>query len=44
MLAEIDGYESYCRTHPDYQNNRAVHAIANIGRIYDEQMEHHDFL
>lgn len=44
VLAEIDGYESYCRTHPDYQNNRAVHAIANIGRVYDEQMEHHDFL
>lgn len=39
----IDKYEAYCRVHPDYPNNRAVHAIANIGRIYDERLEKHDF-
>lgn len=44
ILAEIDKYESYCKDHPNYENNRAVHAIANIGRVYDRCMEKHDFL
>lgn len=44
VLAEIDGYERFCRSHPGYQNNRAVHAIANIGRTYDERLQKHDFL
>ena len=44
ILAEIDGYEAFCRDHPDYQNNRAIHAIANIGRAYDERLQKHDFL
>lgn len=44
VLAEIDHYERYCETHPEYQNNRAVHAISNIGRVYDERLEKHDFL
>ena len=44
ILAEIDCYESYCRAHPDYKNNRARHAVANIGRVYDERLKKHDFL
>ena len=44
ILYNIDCYERYCKEHPDYQNNRAVHAIANIGRVYDERLEKHDFL
>ena len=44
ILAEIDCYESYCRAHPDYKNNRAKHAIANIGRVYDDRLKKHDFL
>lgn len=44
VLADIDYYEAYCREHPDYKNNRAVHAIANIGRNYDERLKKHDFL
>lgn len=43
VLAEIDKYEKYCRTHPDYENNRATHAIANIGRVYDDRLKKHDF-
>lgn len=43
-LAEIDEYENYCKTHPEYENNRAVHAIGNIKRVYDERLEKHDFL
>ena len=43
ILTDIDFYESYCRDHPDYPNNRAVHAIANIERVYDERLKKHDF-
>lgn len=44
ILTEIDGYERFCREHPDYQNNRAVHAIVNISRAYDNRLMKHDFL
>lgn len=44
ILAEIDCYEHYCKTHPDYKNNRCVHAIANISRVYDDRLKEHDFL
>lgn len=43
ILAEIDFYEHYCEAHEDYENNRAVHAIMNIKRVYDERMEKKDF-
>ena len=44
VLGEIDIYEDYCKTHPEYKNNRAIHAIAHIGKVYDERLEKHDFL
>lgn len=44
VLADIDFYERYCDTHKDYKNNRAVHAIANISRAYDDRLRKHDFL
>ena len=44
VLKDIDDYERYCRDHKDYANGRAVHAIANIGRVYDERLDKHDFL
>lgn len=44
VLSEIDYYERYCASHPDYKNNRAVHAIGNIGRVYDDRMKKNDFL
>lgn len=43
-LKNIDDYERYCQSHPDYENGRAVHAIKNICRAYDERLEKHDFL
>jgi len=43
-LAEIDAYEEYCRSHPDYPNNRAVLAIENIRENYRERLQKHDFL
>ncbi len=44
ILYCIDCYEKYCTGHPGYQNNRAVHAIKNIERVYDELLENHEFL
>lgn len=44
ILEEIDFYEKFCKEHPDYQNNRCTHAIANIGRVYDDRLVKHDFL
>ena len=44
VLSDIDFYERYCRDHKDYKNNRAVHAIANISRAYDDRLRKHDFL
>ena len=44
ILKVIDEYKKYCREHTDYANERAVHAIANIGRVYDERLKKHDFL
>ncbi len=44
MLYNIDSYERYCEENPDYRNNRAVHAIMNIKRVYDDLLETHDFL
>lgn len=44
VMNSIDVYEHFCNDHPDYRNNRAVHAIFNIGRVYDDRLQKHDFL
>lgn len=44
VLKDIDDYELYCREHKNYENGRAVHAIANINRVYDDRLKNHDFL
>ncbi len=44
VLADIDFYERYCDEHKEYKNNRAIHAIANISRVYDDRLREHDFL
>jgi hypothetical protein len=44
ILAKKDRYETYCREHEDYVNSRAVHAIANIERVYVSCLEENNFL
>lgn len=41
---DIDTYRRYCDDHPDYKNNRAVMAIANIERVYADCLRKQDFL
>lgn len=44
MLEDIDGYERYCYTHPNYKNSKAVHAIANIKNVYSVCVQDNTFL
>ena len=44
ILDDIDTYEEYCRTHEDYENNKAVLAIATIREVYKGCLKTHDFL
>lgn len=43
ILNAIDGYEGYCKTHPNYPNSKAVLAIENLKRVYKQCMETGDF-
>lgn len=44
VLDDIDIYEEYCRTHEEYENNKAVLAIKTIKKTYNKCMDDHDFL
>lgn len=44
VLDDIDRYESYCNTHPEYKNAKAVLTIAKIKEIYGRRLENGDFL
>lgn len=44
ILSKIDWYNNFCEKNKYYKNSRAVHAIANIERVYDERLQKHDFL
>lgn len=41
---DITSYNKYCEHHPDFKNNRAVHAIENINRVYSELLKTDEFL
>ena len=43
QLQDIDTYESYCRSHPDFQNSYAVMAVDNIRDTYRHLMEKGEF-
>lgn len=44
ILKDINMYEHYCKTHEDYENNRAVIAIDTIKKVYRKCLEERDFL
>lgn len=44
ILDDIDTYEEYCRTHEEYENNKALLAIATIREVYKDCLKTHDFL
>lgn len=44
VLDDIDTYEDYCDEHPRYANNKAIMAIENVKRCYEQCLKQHDFL
>ena len=44
ILEDITDYETFCDTHPNYKNDKAVCTIDNIRRVYRKCMEESDFL
>lgn len=44
ILGDINSYESYCSSHPEYENNKAVLAIENIKKVYQSCTAKNDFL
>lgn len=43
-LADIDTYETYCKTHPNYLNNVAKVTIHHIKNKYEEHLRDDSFL
>ena len=44
ILDEIDSYEKYCGTHPEFENNQAMAAINHIRTIHQKCWDEHSFL
>ena len=44
VLTDIDDYEQYCETHPDFKNNQTLRTIEHIKANYDERLDKNDFL
>ena len=44
VLEDIDKYETYCATHPEFKNSKAVLTISRIKECYAERLEKGDFL
>lgn len=44
ILDVIWKYNEYCKTHPNYKNNKMPHAIKNVERMYDEMLQTNGFL
>ena len=44
ILRDIDKYEHYCSTHPEFENNVTVLTSARIKEIYQKRLEDGDFL
>jgi len=43
-LEDIDNYERFCDTHPDFKNSRTVMAAQNIKDTYNRLLDGHSFL
>lgn len=44
ILSDIDTYQEYCDTHPEFKNNKAVSAIHIIITVYEKCLKDNDFL
>lgn len=44
ILRDIDRYEKYCASHPQYENNRAANTIHHLNSVYAVHLAKNDFL
>lgn len=44
ILEDITEYNQYCDAHPEFKNNKAVHAIAHLDTTYARILAKNDFL
>lgn len=44
VLEDITEYNQYCDAHPEFKNNKAVHAIAHLDTTYAKILAKNDFL
>lgn len=44
VLDDIQGYENYCCSHPEFKNGKTIMAVANIKRCYQKCMEQREFI
>ena len=44
ILDDVTRYEKFCAEHPEYENNKAVLAIENIKRVYQNCSNDNSFL
>lgn len=44
VLQDMDDYERYCKSHPEFKNNRTHATTQHILDIYHKCMEEHSFL
>jgi hypothetical protein len=44
VIEDVDAYETYCRDHPDFKNNKAVLTIKLIKDTYQRRLLNNDFI
>lgn len=44
VIEDVDAYETYCRDHPDFKNNKAVTSIQIIKDTYKRRLINNDFI
>lgn len=42
-MSDIDYYETYCNSHPEFKNNQTVATVEHIKNGYMERLEKHDW-
>ena len=44
IIEDLDDYEAFCNSHPDYTNNKANASASLIKKSYNEKLENNNFL
>jgi arginine decarboxylase-like protein len=44
VIEDVDAYETYCREHPEFKNNKAVLTIQIIKDTYQRRLVNNDFI